>query len=158
VHLLERDTMAEQARNFCRQGFEGVSPRTSIDPALVVPEDTSGRLWAYFTANNAGPGIWKWTHYFDIYQRHLGKFVGRDAHIGAASRCQTGRLRGVRLGFWFPRQWTTGSDTEKQVHRLPQSNHVTDQGSNNTFGACYPGARRILLTRKTVKTGPDPFV
>jgi hypothetical protein len=64
-------------------------------------------------------------------------------------------LRSVRLGFWFPRQWTTGSDTEKQVHRLSQSNRVTDQASNNTFGACYQGSRRILLTRTPLKTGPD---
>jgi hypothetical protein len=112
VHLLERDIMAEQARNFCRQRFEGVSPRTSIDPALVVPEDTSNRLWAYFTANNAGPGIWKWTHYFDIYQRHLGKFVGRDAHI-----VEVGIYSGGSLPMWRnyfgPKSQITGIDIEQ---------------------------------------------
>jgi hypothetical protein len=66
--------------------------------------------------------------------------------------------RGWRCQTWFFGELKAGSDTEKQVHRLPQSNRVTDQGSNNTFGACYPGARRILLTRKTLETVSDHFV
>jgi hypothetical protein len=97
-------------------------------------------------------------HLIDVNVTRWYHCMSRSVRGRAASRCQTFRLRGVRFGFWFPRQWTTGSDTEKQMHRLFQSNRLTDQGSNNTFGACYPGARRILLTRKTVKTGPDPLV
>jgi hypothetical protein len=34
------------------------------------------RLEAYFDANTDGPGLWKWRHYFPIYERHLGRFVG----------------------------------------------------------------------------------
>jgi predicted O-methyltransferase YrrM len=28
-----------------------------------------------------GPGIIKWRHYFDIYDRHLAKFRGREVHV-----------------------------------------------------------------------------
>jgi len=31
----------------------------------------------YFDSVDAGPGIWKWHHYFEIYQRHFAKFIGR---------------------------------------------------------------------------------
>ncbi len=31
----------------------------------------------YFDSVETGPGIWKWQHYFEIYQRHFGKFIGR---------------------------------------------------------------------------------
>jgi hypothetical protein len=36
---------------------------------------------AYFESHQEGPGIWKWRHYFDIYQRHFNRFVGREVHV-----------------------------------------------------------------------------
>jgi len=48
-------------------------------PSLHSPSAPSDNpLWDYFQAHAEGHGIWKWEHYFEIYQRHLGKFVGRD--------------------------------------------------------------------------------
>jgi Methyltransferase domain len=41
----------------------------------------SNPLAAYFDAHIAGPGLWKWRHYFDIYDRHLAKFRGREVHV-----------------------------------------------------------------------------
>src|SRR4051812_44526614 len=38
-------------------------------------------LRAFFDARREGPGIWKWTHYFDIYHRHFARFVGREVHV-----------------------------------------------------------------------------
>src|SRR3954453_17281724 len=43
--------------------------------------EPSGPLRAHFEANREGPGIWKWLHYFDIYERHLKRFVGREVRI-----------------------------------------------------------------------------
>ena len=34
-------------------------------------------LLRYFDEHKSGPGVWKWLHYFDIYERHLGKFRGK---------------------------------------------------------------------------------
>jgi hypothetical protein len=52
-------------------------------------------LWDYFQANRTGPGIWKWVHYFEIYQRHLAKFVGRRPHV-----VEIGVYSGGSLGMW----------------------------------------------------------
>src|SRR4051794_18336311 len=38
-------------------------------------------LREYFDAIDEGAGVWKWLHYFDIYHRHLQKFVGRKVTI-----------------------------------------------------------------------------
>ncbi|MCM3541135.1 class I SAM-dependent methyltransferase [Priestia endophytica] len=39
-----------------------------------------GKLRDYFESNN-GRSIHKWIHYFDIYERHFERFVGRDVNI-----------------------------------------------------------------------------
>lgn len=38
-------------------------------------------LEKFFEARREGPGIWKWQHYFDIYDRHFSRFRGREVHI-----------------------------------------------------------------------------
>src|SRR5947207_11688241 len=43
-----------------------------------VSGDQHNPLLAYFEAHRQGRGIWKWRHYFDVYHRHLAKFVGKD--------------------------------------------------------------------------------
>ena len=35
----------------------------------------------YFDSVDAGPGIWKWSHYFDVYHKHLARFRGTNATI-----------------------------------------------------------------------------
>jgi hypothetical protein len=44
--------------------------KTSINP-----------LRSYFDQIQKGPGVWKWLHYFDIYHRHLSKFIGRQVTL-----------------------------------------------------------------------------
>lgn len=53
------------------------------------------RLREFFDARRSGPGIWKWNHYFDIYHRHLAKFVGREAHV-----MEIGVYSGGSLDMW----------------------------------------------------------
>lgn len=66
-----------------------------------VPEDgvgdapEPGRLERYFDAHTEGPGIWKWRHYFEIYERHLSKFVDQDVHV-----VEIGIFSGGSLGMW----------------------------------------------------------
>ena len=67
-------------------------PRDAVALA-VAPE--RNRLREFFDARRAGPGIWKWNHYFDIYNRHLAKFVGRGAHV-----MEIGVYSGGSLEMW----------------------------------------------------------
>lgn len=50
---------------------------------------------SYFNSHKEGAGIWKWTHYFDIYQRHFSKFVGREVHV-----MEVGIYSGGSLPMW----------------------------------------------------------
>lgn len=52
-------------------------------------------LREFFESRTTGAGVWKWRHYFDIYHRHLAKFVGRDAHL-----LEIGIYSGGSLEMW----------------------------------------------------------
>lgn len=57
--------------------------------------ETPNALLSYFDSVKEGPGIWKWLHYFDIYERHFSKFVGRDVHV-----MEVGIYSGGSLQMW----------------------------------------------------------
>ncbi|HMJ64679.1 MAG TPA: class I SAM-dependent methyltransferase [Candidatus Binatia bacterium] len=59
------------------------------------PSEVPNPLREYFESRVEGRGIWKWLHYFDIYHRHLGKFVGREVHI-----VEIGIFSGGSLDMW----------------------------------------------------------
>ena len=52
-------------------------------------------LWTYFQNNHTGPGIWKWHHYFEAYDRHLAKFRGQSPVV-----MEVGIYSGGSLGMW----------------------------------------------------------
>ena len=52
-------------------------------------------LEEYFDTHTTGPGLWKWRHYFDIYDRHFTKFRGREVHI-----LEVGIFSGGSLDMW----------------------------------------------------------
>ncbi|MGH8460787.1 MAG: DUF4214 domain-containing protein [Stenotrophobium sp.] len=52
-------------------------------------------LEAFFDAHKEGPGLWKWRHYFEIYQHHFEKFVGQEVHI-----LEIGVYSGGGLAMW----------------------------------------------------------
>ena len=52
-------------------------------------------LGAFFDARTEGRGIVKWRHYFDIYDRHLAKFVGEPARL-----LEIGIYAGGSLEMW----------------------------------------------------------
>jgi hypothetical protein len=52
-------------------------------------------LEEYFDAHLTGPGLWKWRHYFPIYERHFAKFRGREVHI-----VEIGIFSGGSLDMW----------------------------------------------------------
>lgn len=64
-------------------------------PAPALNGEAPNALRDYFDAHTVGPGIWKWRHYFDIYQRHFSRFVGREVHI-----MEVGIYSGGSLAMW----------------------------------------------------------
>jgi Methyltransferase domain len=50
-------------------------------PTQVPAERGHGELERYFDEHRDGPGIWKWRHYFGVYERHLERFRGRAVHV-----------------------------------------------------------------------------
>jgi hypothetical protein len=52
-------------------------------------------LWNYFQNHKKGNGIWKWEHYFDIYHRHLSRFVGKKVNL-----LEIGVYSGGSLEMW----------------------------------------------------------
>src|SRR5260370_5130194 len=74
------------------------SRETPFSTQLQSGDDTleaANPLLSYFNAHREGPGIDKWTHYFDIYQRHFSKFVGREVHV-----LEVGIYSGGSLMMW----------------------------------------------------------
>ena len=49
----------------------------------------------YFENHTEGRGIWKWRHYFELYQRHFNKFVNRTVNI-----LEIGIYSGGSLDMW----------------------------------------------------------
>jgi cephalosporin hydroxylase len=54
------------------------------------------QLESYFDEHTTGPGIWKWRHYFDIYHRHLAKFIGREVNV-----VEIGVFSGGSMAMWL---------------------------------------------------------
>jgi hypothetical protein len=58
-------------------------------------EAEDNKLQRYFEAHREGRGIWKYQHYFPIYERHFRKFVGREVHV-----LEIGVYSGGSLEMW----------------------------------------------------------
>lgn len=52
-------------------------------------------LRTFFYARAEGPGIWKWDHYFEIYERHFARFRGQPV-----SMLEIGIFSGGSLDMW----------------------------------------------------------
>jgi 23S rRNA U2552 (ribose-2'-O)-methylase RlmE/FtsJ len=98
-----------------RQAAQRATPqdfmRTAGAPVAPQPE-RENPLAAYFASHTEGHGIWKWQHYFDVYHRHLAKFIGCDAHV-----VEIGVYSGGSLDMWRqyfgPRCRITGVDIQE---------------------------------------------
>lgn len=65
-------------------------------PVLSGGEDAPpGDLERYFDAHVEGRGIWRWRHYFPIYERHLGRLRGKRPHL-----VEVGVFSGGSLEMW----------------------------------------------------------
>jgi hypothetical protein len=78
-------------RNWGAAG-EGAAPAPFEDEK---PAGSCNPLKSYFDAHTEGRGVWKWNHYFEIYNRHFSKFVGREVHV-----LEIGVYSGGSLEMW----------------------------------------------------------
>ncbi|MFQ6538707.1 MULTISPECIES: class I SAM-dependent methyltransferase [Aphanothece] len=69
--------------------------------ALRAPDEgdatsPSNPLWDYFSKHEKGPGIWKWTHYFNAYDRHFARFRDQEVNL-----LEIGIYSGGSLDMWL---------------------------------------------------------
>jgi hypothetical protein len=71
-------------------GFNWSSPSIAMRSAklslrqlfdAVIGRKEQNRLTEFFDNRKSGQGIWKWRHYFDVYDRHFSKFRGQEVNI-----------------------------------------------------------------------------
>jgi hypothetical protein len=71
--------------------FSNKSPDTSLRKSSLE----TNPLYEYFQKNTVGNGIWKWHQYFEMYHKHLKKFVGRSPVL-----VEVGVYSGGSLPMW----------------------------------------------------------
>lgn len=73
----------------------GTASAWTATPAAAAATEPANPLRHYFDSVSEGPGIWKWLHYFEIYHRHLSRFVGQSPSL-----VEVGVYSGGSLGMW----------------------------------------------------------
>jgi hypothetical protein len=85
---------AELARYFARGYRYGQAAHDGPDAPTATPGERSA-LEKYAQSHSEGPGLYKWRHYFDIYDRHLSRFRGQPVRL-----IEIGVAGGGSLGMW----------------------------------------------------------
>jgi hypothetical protein len=86
-----------------KQWRTGRATKRGYDTDFVWPSATisatsqshSNPLREFFDSRKQGSGIWKWNHYFDIYDRHFRQFRGQEVHV-----LEIGVYSGGSLDMW----------------------------------------------------------
>jgi hypothetical protein len=68
------------------------SEHGSRDGSRSTPR-RANRLETYFDSHTVGPGVYKWRHYLDIYDKHFARFVGREVYVVEVGVASGGSLR-----------------------------------------------------------------
>jgi hypothetical protein len=68
---------------------------SQLGPTVSEASDHPNLLLKYFNEHKDGHGIWKFIHYFDVYERHFAPFRGKEAHI-----LEIGVYSGGSLEMW----------------------------------------------------------
>lgn len=84
-----------RARWFWRGYDNWRKPCTWRDEPPSAPESGQNPLLAFFEDRKAGRGIFKWRHYFEIYDRHFNRFRGREVNV-----LEIGVYSGGSLEMW----------------------------------------------------------
>lgn len=90
-----RALLAPQSARAALRGYRFAQALAPRAPGAGGPAPQPNPIEAYFDGHTEGPGIFKWRHYFDVYHRHLAKFVGCEVHVA-----EVGVFGGGSLGMW----------------------------------------------------------
>src|ERR1700730_8454263 len=110
--VLHSPAVLWQIRSFLR----GYTSWRFCNPWITSTErrdllEQSNQLRLFFDGRKEGLGIWKWHHYFDIYERHFKRFRGCDVRV-----LEIGIFSGGSLEMWReyfgPRSQIYGIDIE----------------------------------------------
>src|SRR5215475_13984002 len=74
-------------------------------------EQSENQLRTFFDNRKVGSGIWKWLHYFEIYERHFSRFRGQEVHIAEIGIYSGGSLEMWR-DYFSPKAHIYGVDIE----------------------------------------------
>lgn len=80
---------------FRSRGFTFGESHPAPEEAKPTETPKTNPLAQYCEMHKTGRGIFKWNHYFEIYHRHLSKFVGQSAHL-----LEIGIFSGGSLQMW----------------------------------------------------------
>jgi len=82
-------------------------------PPGTAAQPPAGRMRQFFESRSSGRGIWKFEHYFEIYERHFARFAGSDAHVAEIGVYSGGSLEMWR-DYFGPRASVYGIDIEER--------------------------------------------
>ena len=124
-----------------------VNQRRGLSDARGLVEQTSGKgraqrepgdLEKYFDGHTSGPGIWKWRHYFDVYERHLERFRGTPVNM-----VEIGVYAGGSIGMWRRyfgddcHIYGVDIDPECRVHKKDYADIFIGDQSDPAFWASF---------------------
>lgn len=96
VHAAARTRAVPSGYAYAQAWRRPPAPVTAAESRLPIGETgAANRLDAFFEARTVGRGIVKWRHYFEIYDRHLAKFVGEPSTL-----LEIGIYAGGSLDMW----------------------------------------------------------
>ena len=111
---------------------------------VSLPSSTNP-LWDYFQSHKEGNGIWKWEHYFEIYHRHLSRFVGQKVNVVEIGIYSGGSLEMWR-SYFGEKSHIYGIDIEEAC-RVYENDHISvfigDQADRAFWSAFRKSAKGI---------------
>lgn len=105
----------------------------------------TGSLKSYFDNHHEGHGIWKWEHYFEIYERHFAKFQQKQLNLLEIGIYSGGSLEMWRA-YFGDRCHIFGVDIEPACRSYESSYvtvHIGDQADRKFWGAFRESAPAI---------------
>ena len=97
------------------------------------PSSLANPLRTFFENRKGGRGIWKWRHYFDMYDRHFARFRGSEVHV-----LEIGIYSGGSLDMWQdyfgPRSRIYGVDIQPKCREYETESvsiSIGDQADRN---------------------------
>jgi hypothetical protein len=109
VSLLRRLKRLSQEWRATSRGYNSCNYWPGEDSAIV--EQPDNQLRTFFDNRKVGNGIWKWLHYFEIYERHFSRFRGQEVHIAEIGIYSGGSLEMWR-DYFGPKAHIYGVDIE----------------------------------------------